>query len=249
MPLRPRHAARGRLLLRHRELRPLVLAAASPASRRTRCIDFFPDDFLLIVDESHVTLPQVRGMFAGDRSRKDDARRARLPPAQRPRQPAAAVRRVREADRSTCLCLSATPGPYELETDRRRGGRAGDPADRAGRSGHPRQAGPRPGAGPRSRRSASGPRRKERTLVTTLTKRHGRGPDELLPRRRPALQVAALRTRRHRAHAGPARAARGGVRRAGRREPAARRARPAGGVAGRDPRRGQGRLPALARRR
>ena len=34
-------------------------------------IDFFPDDFLCIVDESHVTLPQVRGMFAGDRSRKE----------------------------------------------------------------------------------------------------------------------------------------------------------------------------------
>ena len=33
-------------------------------------IDFFPDDFLMIVDESHATLPQVRGMFAGDHSRK-----------------------------------------------------------------------------------------------------------------------------------------------------------------------------------
>ena len=33
-------------------------------------LDFFPDDFLMIVDESHVTLPQVRGMFAGDHSRK-----------------------------------------------------------------------------------------------------------------------------------------------------------------------------------
>ena len=33
-------------------------------------IDYFPDDFLIIVDESHITLPQVRGMFAGDRSRK-----------------------------------------------------------------------------------------------------------------------------------------------------------------------------------
>src|SRR5699024_5258150 len=34
-------------------------------------IDFFPDDFLLIVDESHVTLPQVRGMYNGDRARKE----------------------------------------------------------------------------------------------------------------------------------------------------------------------------------
>src|SRR5207244_9157148 len=34
-------------------------------------LDFFPDDYLTIVDESHATLPQVRGMFAGDRSRKE----------------------------------------------------------------------------------------------------------------------------------------------------------------------------------
>ena len=33
-------------------------------------IDFFPDDFLLIVDESHISIPQIRGMYAGDRSRK-----------------------------------------------------------------------------------------------------------------------------------------------------------------------------------
>ncbi len=53
-------------------------------------IDFFPDDFLMVVDESHVTLPQVRGMYSGDHSRKDDARRTRLPAAQRAGQPAAA---------------------------------------------------------------------------------------------------------------------------------------------------------------
>ena len=33
-------------------------------------IDYFPDDFLIIVDESHITIPQVRGMYAGDQSRK-----------------------------------------------------------------------------------------------------------------------------------------------------------------------------------
>ena len=77
----------------------------------------------------------------------------------------------------------------------------------------------------------------------------GGGPERLLPRGGPALQVAALGTGRHRARAGAARAARGGVRRAGRRQPAARRARPAGGVAGRHPRRRQGRLSAAAKRR
>ena len=37
----------------------------------SRCIDYFPKDFLLIVDESHVTLPQVRAMYHGDRARKE----------------------------------------------------------------------------------------------------------------------------------------------------------------------------------
>ena len=111
-------------------------------------IDFFPEDFLLVVDESHVTLPQVRGMYAGDRSRKDDARRARLPPAERAGQPAAASSTSSRSGSSRCLFMSATPGAVRAGEDRRRGRRAGDPADGAGRSGDPRQAGPRAGAGP-----------------------------------------------------------------------------------------------------
>jgi len=69
-PLRSRHAARGRLLQRHREL----LAPShgrEPGSTPWCLIDFFPKDWLLFVDESHVTLPQVHGMYAGDRSRKE----------------------------------------------------------------------------------------------------------------------------------------------------------------------------------
>ena len=46
------------------------MPGAPPAPRRPRCIDYFPDDFLLFVDESHVTLPQVRAMYNGDHSRK-----------------------------------------------------------------------------------------------------------------------------------------------------------------------------------
>lgn len=42
-----------------------------PGAPPTTLIDFFPDNFLTIVDESHITLSQVRGMFAGDKSRKD----------------------------------------------------------------------------------------------------------------------------------------------------------------------------------
>ncbi len=47
-----------------------VLSGRAPGSMPTTLLDYFPDDFLLFVDESHVSLPQVRGMFAGDRARK-----------------------------------------------------------------------------------------------------------------------------------------------------------------------------------
>jgi len=46
------------------------LSGRSPGSRPSCLIDYFPDDFLVIIDESHVTVPQIRGMYEGDRSRK-----------------------------------------------------------------------------------------------------------------------------------------------------------------------------------
>lgn len=77
-------------------------------------IDFFPPDFLMIVDESHVTLPQVRGMFAGDHSRKMTLveHGFRLPSAldNRPMRFDEWEKRLTQA-----LFMSATPGPYELE--------------------------------------------------------------------------------------------------------------------------------------
>jgi excinuclease ABC subunit B len=77
-------------------------------------LDFFPEDMLLIVDESHVTLPQVRGMFHGDQARKQTLvdHGFRLPSAldNRPLRFEEFEHRLK-----TCLCLSATPGPYELE--------------------------------------------------------------------------------------------------------------------------------------
>src|SRR5438067_1794754 len=77
-------------------------------------IDFFPEDFLVIVDESHVSLPQVRGMFHGDYSRKTTLveHGFRLPSAMDNRP---LKFPEFEAKLKTCLCLSATPGPYELE--------------------------------------------------------------------------------------------------------------------------------------
>jgi len=76
--------------------------------------DFFPDDFTLIVDESHVSLPQVRGMFHGDAARKTTLVEHGF------RLPSAMDNRPLKFDEfekklNTCLCLSATPGPYELE--------------------------------------------------------------------------------------------------------------------------------------
>jgi excinuclease ABC subunit B len=77
-------------------------------------LDFFPDDFLMIVDESHVTLPQLRGMFAGDHSRKLTLveHGFRLPSAldNRPLRFDEWEKRIKQT-----LFMSATPGPYELE--------------------------------------------------------------------------------------------------------------------------------------
>ena len=47
------------------------LTAASPGSRPTTLLDYFPEDFILFMDESHVAIPQLRGMYRGDRSRKE----------------------------------------------------------------------------------------------------------------------------------------------------------------------------------
>lgn len=75
-------------------------------------IDFFGDDFLLIVDESHVTLPQVRGMYNGDRSRKETLVQYgfRLPSAldNRPLKYEEFDKKIKQA-----LFVSATPGDYE----------------------------------------------------------------------------------------------------------------------------------------
>jgi excinuclease ABC subunit B len=76
-------------------------------------LDFFPDDFLLVIDESHVTVPQIGGMYEGDMSRKRTLvdHGFRLPSAMdnRPLQWAEFQERIKQT-----VYLSATPGPYEL---------------------------------------------------------------------------------------------------------------------------------------
>ncbi|HAE91334.1 excinuclease ABC subunit UvrB [Tissierella praeacuta] len=82
-------------------------------SRPFTLIDYFPDDFLIIVDESHVTIPQIRGMYEGDKSRKTNLVEYgfRLPSAldNRPLK-----FNEFESMINQILYVSATPGPYEL---------------------------------------------------------------------------------------------------------------------------------------
>lgn len=77
-------------------------------------IDYFPDDFLIMVDESHVTIPQIRAMYNGDRARKESLIEYgfRLPSAldNRPLQFDEFVERINQI-----VYVSATPGPYEME--------------------------------------------------------------------------------------------------------------------------------------
>ena len=90
------------------------LSLRGPGETPTTLIDFFPDDFLLVVDESHVTLPQVRGMYNGDRARKESLvdYGFRLPSAldNRPLKFPEFEKKINQA-----IYISATPGDYELE--------------------------------------------------------------------------------------------------------------------------------------
>lgn len=85
-----------------------------PGERPYTLFDYFPDDFLLVVDESHVSLPQIRGMYNGDRSRKETLVNFgfRLPSAldNRPLRFEEFERLIHQA-----IYVSATPGDYELE--------------------------------------------------------------------------------------------------------------------------------------
>ncbi|MFA6692906.1 MAG: excinuclease ABC subunit UvrB [Acholeplasmataceae bacterium] len=89
------------------------LSLRGPGETPSTLIDFFGDDFLMIIDESHVTIPQVRGMYFGDRSRKTTLVEYgfRLPSAldNRPLQFDEFEQKVNQV-----IYLSATPGEYEL---------------------------------------------------------------------------------------------------------------------------------------
>jgi excinuclease ABC subunit B len=90
----------------------------SPGQPPFTLLDYFPKDYLLVVDESHVAVPQLHGQFAGDRSRKDILveHGFRLPSARdnRPLQFDEVLERVNQV-----VFLSATPGPFELQHSQR----------------------------------------------------------------------------------------------------------------------------------
>lgn len=90
------------------------LTGLAPGQAPHTLIDYFPKDFLIIVDESHMTIPQIRGMYAGDQSRKQNLvdYGFRLPSAKdnRPLNFSEFEERVNQI-----LYVSATPGPYEKE--------------------------------------------------------------------------------------------------------------------------------------
>jgi excinuclease ABC subunit B len=90
------------------------LSGRKPGERPTCLIDFFPDDFLLIIDESHMTIPQIQGMYNGDQSRKKTLVEHGF------RLPSALDNRPLKFDEFECLIrqtifVSATPANYELE--------------------------------------------------------------------------------------------------------------------------------------
>ncbi|HEV2127374.1 MAG TPA: excinuclease ABC subunit UvrB, partial [Thermomicrobiales bacterium] len=144
------------------------LSGRKPGDQPSTLLDYFPDDFLLFVDESHITLPQVRGMFGGDRSRKDVLveHGFRLPSARENR-----PLTFEEFERTIgqAIFVSATPGPYEYEHSSRvveqviRPTGLVDPAITV----KPTKGQVDDLLGEINQRVAKG----ERTLVTTLTKR------------------------------------------------------------------------------
>ncbi len=92
----------------------VYLSGRQPGERPACLIDYFPDDFLLILDESHVTIPQIRGMYLGDRSRKETLVQHGF------RLPSALDNRPQRFDEfeeliNRVIFVSATPGPYELQ--------------------------------------------------------------------------------------------------------------------------------------
>ncbi len=195
------------------------LTGRAPGDPPPTLLDYLPGDALMIVDESHQTVPQIRGMYHGDRSRKEVlvAYGFRLPSAldNRPLNFEEWQKRVGQL-----LFVSATPGHYEL---RESGGVVVEQIIRpTGLLDPVIEVRPVRGqvddllAEIRDRAS-----RNERVLVTTLTKRMAEDLTQVLPGARRQGPLPALGHRYARTHPDPPRSAQGRVRRPGGHQPAA----------------------------
>ena len=218
-----------------------ILLGKEPGATPNCLLDYFPDDFLCFVDESHMSLPQIRAMSEGDKSRKQQLvdYGFRLPSAldNRPLRFAEFLDKVPQL-----IFVSATPGEFELGQQREHR-RADHPPHRPRRPRGPGAAHRGPDRRPHERdppASRQGPARARHHAHQA----HGRGPHRLPARERLQGALPAQRGRHPGAHPDRARPAVGGVRRPRGHQPPARRARSPRGHAGRHPRRRQGGLPA-----
>ena len=216
------------------------LSQREPGSRPWTLLDYFPPDWLLIVDESHMTIPQVVGMYKNDRTRKEILVDFgfRLPSAldNRP-----LTFEEFEVHVNQALYVSATPGPYELERSERVVEQLVRPT---GLVDPPITVQPDRGPDRRPARGDPGTRRSRRAGPGhDADQEDGRGPGRLPQGAGRQGPVPAQRGRHAGASRHPARPAPRRVRRARRHQPPARGPRSAGGDAGRDPRRRQGGVP------
>ena len=210
-------------------------------------LDYFPRDYLMFIDESHQTVPQLRGMYAGDRSRKETLVEYgfRLPSAldNRP-----LTFEEFEHRTNQLVYVSATPGPYELTKS------AGVVVEQIIRPTGliDPEVEVRPVKG-----QIDDLLHEIRARVDQGRARAGHDSDQahvgrsgrVLRRSRREVPLHAFGDRDPGARQDSARPAQGRVRCIDRHQSAARRARPAGSFAGGDSRRGQRRLPALVRAR
>ena len=206
-------------------------------------LDYFPEDFVLVVDESHVAVPQIGGMYEGDMSRKRNLvdHGFRLPSAMdnRPLRWEEFLERIGQT-----IYLSATPGNYELDKVQ------GDVVEQiirpTGLVDPEVVVKPTKGQIDDLIHEINDAHREERAGPGHHADQEDvGGPHRLPPRRRRPHPLPPLRGRHPQADRAAARPAPRRLRRAGRHQPPARGSRPARGVAGVDPRRRQGGLPAL----
>ena len=238
--LRPRDDDRDRLLQGHREL--LAAPVRAQGRRAAADADRLPAVALADVHRREPRDDSADGRHVQGRPRaQGEPRQLRLPPAVGARQPAAALRRVRAAAAADDLRVGDA---RRVRADARGPGRrAGRAADGAGRSGAGRAPGADAGRRPALRDLAA--RREERARAgDDADQADGRGPHRLPQRARRQGALPAFGHRHGRARRDHPRPAAQGIRRAGRHQPAARGTRHSRGVAGGDPRRGQGGLPA-----